>query len=195
VNRLKILGMATPENIERDKWNVFWDSPLVIPGLPAINPNLPRRKEEVRRAAGEVVYEVAAKLQPGLPVGRWTTELTLTTNSPVAPTIRVPATVEIIPSLVVSPGEVKLGAVVGNPTESKFLIRGGQPFKIKEIQGTDGVVTANSAEGESRPVHVITLKVDAKQAGELNRTLRIITDLPTEGVAEVAVKAQVTTGK
>src|SRR5258706_9718087 len=51
VNRLKVLGMATPENIERDKWNVFWDSPLVVPGTPGINPNLPRRKEEVRRAA------------------------------------------------------------------------------------------------------------------------------------------------
>ena len=51
VNRLKVLGMATPENIERDKWNVFWDSPLVVPGLPGINPNLPRRKEEVRRAS------------------------------------------------------------------------------------------------------------------------------------------------
>ena len=51
VNRLRVLGLATPENIERDKWNTFWDSPLVIPGLPGINPNLPRRKEEVRRAA------------------------------------------------------------------------------------------------------------------------------------------------
>jgi hypothetical protein len=38
----------TPAVIEREKWNAFWDAPLVMPGTGSIG--LPRRPEEVRRA-------------------------------------------------------------------------------------------------------------------------------------------------
>jgi hypothetical protein len=40
----------TPEVIEREKWNAFWDSPLVVPGRPGTNLGLPRKPEEIRRA-------------------------------------------------------------------------------------------------------------------------------------------------
>jgi hypothetical protein len=45
------LGTTAPELLEREKWNVFWDAPLSLPGLPGTNPGLPRRPEEIRRAA------------------------------------------------------------------------------------------------------------------------------------------------
>ena len=38
------------EIIEREKWNVFWDAPLVIPGSSGTNPGLPRSPDEIRRA-------------------------------------------------------------------------------------------------------------------------------------------------
>lgn len=60
---LRELGAEiTPEVIEREKWQVFWDAPLLVPGTaprvrPAApgeaadrNPGLPRRSEEIRRA-------------------------------------------------------------------------------------------------------------------------------------------------
>ncbi|HKU13292.1 MAG TPA: hypothetical protein VJQ52_02800 [Steroidobacteraceae bacterium] len=40
---------ATPEFIEREKWNVFWDAPLEVPGVAKINLDTPRKPEEVRR--------------------------------------------------------------------------------------------------------------------------------------------------
>jgi hypothetical protein len=40
----------TPELIEREKWNAFWDAPLVVPGRPGTNMDLPRKPEEIRRA-------------------------------------------------------------------------------------------------------------------------------------------------
>lgn len=40
----------TPELLETEKWNVFWDAPLVVPGLEGVNPGLPRRPDEIRRA-------------------------------------------------------------------------------------------------------------------------------------------------
>ncbi len=36
--------------VAREKWNVFWDAPLVVPGIEGINPGLPRRPEEIQRA-------------------------------------------------------------------------------------------------------------------------------------------------
>ena len=39
----------TPEVVEREKWNAFWDSPLVVPGRPGTNLGLPRKPEEIRK--------------------------------------------------------------------------------------------------------------------------------------------------
>jgi len=157
------------------------DSTYVVPQL-----------KEVRRAPGEITYEIDANLQPGLPVGRWTTEVVLTTNSPVAPLIRVPAVVDIVPSLTASPEEVKLGAVaIGKATESKLTVRGMQPFRIKEIQGPEGILTSSPTGSESRAFHVVTVKVSPKQAGEMANKIKIITDLPNDNTVEVPVRATV----
>jgi len=52
----------TPELVEREKWQVFWDAPLLVPGTAprarptapgesdSRNPGLPRKPEEIRRA-------------------------------------------------------------------------------------------------------------------------------------------------
>jgi hypothetical protein len=48
---LRALGIAlTPEVVEKEKWNAFWDSPLMVPGRPNTNLDLPRKPEEIRRA-------------------------------------------------------------------------------------------------------------------------------------------------
>ena len=39
----------TPEVIEREKWNAFWDAPLMVPGRPGTNMGLPRKPEEIRK--------------------------------------------------------------------------------------------------------------------------------------------------
>jgi len=41
----------TPELIEKEKWNAFWDAPLSIPGSAGTNLDLPRKPEEIRRAS------------------------------------------------------------------------------------------------------------------------------------------------
>jgi hypothetical protein len=48
---LRELKMAlTPEVIEREKWNAFWDAPLMVPGRPGTNMDLPRKPEEIRKS-------------------------------------------------------------------------------------------------------------------------------------------------
>ena len=161
--------------------SVSSDSAFVVPAI-----------KEVRRTQFDVVYEVSAELKPGLPVGNWVTNLHLVTNSPVAPKITMPAGVEIRPALSISPGEVTFSpaTVGGEPSETKFVVKGGQPFRINEIQGLDGIVTTSTPPGESRPIHIVTIKYEPKEEGKMDRKLRIVTDLPSEGTAEVAVKGQ-----
>ena len=47
---------ATSEVIEKEKWKVFWDAPLNLPGLEDVNPDMPREPSEVTRS--DVEYEV-----------------------------------------------------------------------------------------------------------------------------------------
>ncbi len=77
----------TPELIEREKWNVFWDAPLTIPGSPRTNPGVPRKPEEIRRAAasysatGCQVKTDGARLEvsfPGLSMGIFSGRLQFT---------------------------------------------------------------------------------------------------------------------
>ena len=64
--------------IEREKWNAFWDAPLVVPGRPGTNLDLPRKPEEIKRAwakynaTGCQVKTDGARLEddfPGLDAG------------------------------------------------------------------------------------------------------------------------------
>jgi hypothetical protein len=48
---LRQLGVQfTPEVVDREKWFAFWDAPLMVPGAPKTNMDLPRLPEEIRRA-------------------------------------------------------------------------------------------------------------------------------------------------
>jgi hypothetical protein len=43
----------TPEIIEKEKWKVFWDHPLNVPGSERTNTEMPRKPEEIRRAGSK----------------------------------------------------------------------------------------------------------------------------------------------
>ena len=77
----------TPEVMEKEKWNAFWDAPLDIPGRPNTNADMPRKPEEIRRAAatynvtGCAVKTDGARLEvtyPGLSMGIFSGDLRFT---------------------------------------------------------------------------------------------------------------------
>ncbi len=148
--------------------------------------------KEVLRQDNEVRYEVTAKLRDDVPVGKWYTDVWLKTNNPSIPKVRVPLTVEIQSALSVSPPTVLMGqAKVGQDAERKIVLRGVKPFKIEGVSGTDDQIAATVSSDESKPVHVLTVRLKGKQPGEVNSTFKVLTDLKEEGEIEFKVKAEV----
>ena len=75
----------TPEVIDKERWNAFWDAPLMIPGTGSLE--LPRKPEEIRRAwasyhAGACAVKTdGARLEvtfPGLSMGIFSGDLRFT---------------------------------------------------------------------------------------------------------------------
>lgn len=75
---LSKLNLTGDDVIEREKWKVFWDAPLVAPGSAGTNPGLPRSEQEIERASATfrttacAVRTNGARLEvtfPGLTMG------------------------------------------------------------------------------------------------------------------------------
>lgn len=147
---------------------------------------------ELRRDAGQVSYEVTARIRPETPAGKWYTDVWLKTNSLSMPRVRVPLTIDIEPALSVSSPTVALGEVrPGEAAVRKLIVRGPKPFRITAVQGTDGQVSVKDSTAGPGSVHVLTITVRPTEPGELARRLKVITDLPDEGEVEFETRAQV----
>jgi len=153
---------------------------------------------------GEVSYQVSARIRPDTPVGKWFTDVWLSTNDPSMPRLRVPLTVEIENPAPPRPALAKetpkkngqptvaLGLVkVGAQAERKIILRGPRPFRITEITGTDHQIRVRDGKEESRMAHVLTITVRPEAPGQLNHTIHIRSDLATGGEIEFSTKAQV----
>jgi hypothetical protein len=148
--------------------------------------------EEVRRNSGEVTYKLTATLRKDTPPGKWYTDVWLKANSDGLPRIRVPLSVDVEAPVSVTPMSVVLGEVkAGAQAERHIVIRAGAPFRITGIKGTDAQLSVRDSSQESKNVHVITVTLRPTEAGELNRTLQIQTDLQDEALIEVSAKAKV----
>jgi hypothetical protein len=148
--------------------------------------------EQTRRNGSEVAYQLTANLRSDTPVGKWFTDLWVQTNNPSAPRIRLPLTVEVEAPLTISPATVGLGEVkAGKLAERKVIVRGERPFRILAVQGTDKELTVRDSNPESKNLHVLTVAFHPQRAGEVQRTLRVLTDLAGEEAVEFIAVAQV----
>jgi hypothetical protein len=146
----------------------------------------------VRQPNGEVAFQLSARVRSDAPVGKWYTDVWVKTNNPGLPRIRVPLTVEIESALRVSPATVYFGQVkAGQEVERKVIVSGSKAFRITNLGGTDGALQVRESSAESKAVHVLTVQVRADRVGELNRTVRVMTDLPDNGDIEFHAWAQV----
>jgi hypothetical protein len=140
----------------------------------------------------EVNYQLTAKLRSDTPVGKWFTDIWLSTNNPATPRVRVPLTVEVQAALSLSPSAVILGQVkVGEQTERKIIVRGARPFKVVGVKGADSQWTVHNSSQASKTVHVLTVSLKATRPGEINRTIKVVTDLEEDNEIEFQAQALV----
>lgn len=148
--------------------------------------------QELRRGTGDVAYLVTAQLRSDAPIGKWFTDLWLKTNNPATPRVRVPITVEIESALTINPAVVDLGQVkVGNRAERRVIVRGVRPFKILEIEGSNDELKVHDTTPDNKPLHVLAVTLRAASPGDLNRPLRIFTDLREENQIDFQAKAHI----
>jgi hypothetical protein len=148
--------------------------------------------KETRRDDGEVAYQLTARIRQDVPVGKWYTDIWLTTNNPSTPRVRVPLTVEVQTALSVSPPSATLGQVkAGETAERKVVVRGSKPFRIIGVRGTDAQITIQDSAPESKPVHVLTVKFKAAKPGEQSWNIHVFTDMKEDAEVEFQAKATV----
>lgn len=148
--------------------------------------------KEVKREGSEVQFEITAGIRNDTPEGKWFTDLWVKTTHPSAPRVRLPITVEIEPAISLSQTKVELGQVkAGAEAEKKIFLRGGQPFQVSKIEGTDAEVKVTSNANGKQSVHVLTIHVKPNKAGDLSRKIKIITDLKDSGELEFETTAKV----
>lgn len=133
--------------------------------------------KQVGRANNEVSYEVTATLDPNCPVGNWTADLWLKTNTPGLEKLRIPVTVTVVAPIAVNPEAVAFGTVkLGEHSEQKVILQGTQPFKVTEVKkGAPGLDVSGITQ-TARPVHVLRLNFTPKADGQVSSFLELLTD-------------------
>jgi Protein of unknown function (DUF1573) len=148
--------------------------------------------QELQRQNGTVSYQVNAAVRADTPPGRWFTDVWVKTNNPSMPRIRIPLTVTVEPVLSVNTPTVSLGDVkAGGEVARKVIIRGGKPFRITELKGTDEQLRVRDNTSEKKSVHVLTITARPEAPGSLTRKVKIVTDLKDGGEIEFEARANV----
>jgi hypothetical protein len=144
--------------------------------------------QELYRRPGQVGYRLRVTLKVDAPPGPLKHEVLLKTNDPASPVVPVLVEANVQASLTIAPSTVTFGSVkLGETLTRRIQIRGNKEFRIQSVAGLGDDLTVDLP---STPavVHVLTLKYQPRQAGELRRQLTIQTDLSDQASGTVAVE-------
>jgi len=145
----------------------------------------------IRRERSEVVYELTATLKPGLDVGAWTTDVLFNTSNPSLPTVRIPVLVEVVAPITATPAVVQFPMMkVGDKKELSVVVKGDKPFKILDVKGGDDLIKAVAERSEAKQAHVVRLVYQPNAAGDLSKTITVVTDNGAEGKINIPVRGK-----
>ena len=146
----------------------------------------------VSRKGNEVVYEIVATLDLACPAGVWSADVWVKTSNAGVEKFRIPVSVSVVAPLAVNPDSVKLADLrLGESVEHKVILRGNHAFKVLEVKGGDESVRVRAQSENAMPVHVLTIAVNPKAAGEINRTFEILTDNKEQAKVSLTFKVMV----
>jgi hypothetical protein len=163
-----------------------------ITDVRSANENFEVELKEPERRGGNVSYEMVIKLKPEAPAGYINDQLTVVTNDGYRQSIPLAVEGRVRSLLTISPTPVVLGIVEkGAEVEKKLLVRASTEFHITKVtcDGEDIVFQVDTE--ASGKVHFVPLTFTAGDAGKIERTIHIETDLPGNASAEVTASGEV----
>jgi hypothetical protein len=132
------------------------------------------------------------RLKPDAAVGYINDQLSIVTNDGYRQTIPLPIEGRVRSALSVSPTPMVLGIVqVGDVVEKKLLVRAKSDFRVTGVtcQGADIAFQVDTE--KAAKVHFIPLTFTATEAGKIECTIHIETDLPGNASAELVASGEV----
>lgn len=151
-------------------------------------------QEQGRSAGGPLVYRLAVKLKPSVPVGFFKDEITLKTNDPNTPAIPISVAAVVQSNVVATPSVINLGAVrAGESIQRTFVVRSSQPFKVVSAESKQSEISVGAAPDQAKPLHAMSFTFKAPtNPGSFNSAIEVLTDLKDEPATKLMVFATIT---
>jgi hypothetical protein len=70
------------------------------------------------------------------------------------------------------------------------VVKGDKPFRIIDVKGGDDLVTAVADSSEPKQAHIVRLVFKPNAAGELAKTITVVTDNGTAGKVQISVRGK-----
>lgn len=138
---------------------------------------------------GKVGYQLAVTLKADAPAGAFTQKILLKTNDPASPVLTVNVEGNIQASLTANPSEIAFRNLkVGQKESQRIVVRGTQPFEIKEVKGSGNGIRTNFVPRRAA-VHFVDIELTPTATGEFARQLEFVTDQGTS--TAISIRAEV----
>lgn len=149
--------------------------------------------KEKQRYTGRIKYDLLVRLKDSASAGVLNEQLVLVTNDEENPRIPIYVGGQVVSQLSISPESVMFNSVTqGEHASRRIVVKGQSPFKIVSIQCADEKCFAFATDNESKAIHVVEIKFDAKAtAGDVKQPIHITTDLGNKLQATVTAYATI----
>ncbi len=166
------------------------DKPIEITDATVANPFVSLRSENLEKN-GKKGKKLFVTLRKDAPLGRVSTDITVTTTSQKHPTLSIPVFGHIEGDLLVQPPQVSFGVVQkGNTKQHDISIksRAPKPVRVVRTQSSTPTVIAEMETVKEGEEYHLALKVNPEGApGQIRGEVQVFTDHPVEKVLAIPV--------
>ncbi|MSQ47705.1 MAG: DUF1573 domain-containing protein [Deltaproteobacteria bacterium] len=166
------------------------NKPISITDATVTSPLIRLRSEDLEKN-GKKGKKLFVTLRKDAPLGRVSTDITVTTTSQKHPTLSIPVFGHIEGDMLVQPPQVSFGVVRKGDTKQQDIrikSRSSKPVHIVRTQSSTSTVIAEVATVKDGEEYSLTLKVNPEgTAGQIRGEVQVFTDHPAEKVLSIPV--------
>ncbi len=166
------------------------NKPIAITAATVASPLVSLRSEDIEKN-GKKGKKLFVTLRKDAPLGRVSTDITVTTTSQKHPTLSIPVFGHIEGDLLVQPPQVSFGVVRKGDTKQHTISiksRAPKPVRVVRTQSSTPTVIAEMATVKDGEEYHLTLKVNPEGVpGQIRGEVQVFTDHPVEKVLSIPV--------